>query len=40
VLGRKSGDGIGNVEELAASDLAAIIGTSGYPKQLAYAGIV
>lgn len=36
VLGRATGDGAGNVEELA---LSAIAGT-GYPKQLAYAGIV
>lgn len=39
VLGRKSGDGVGNVEELTADDLLAIIGNTGYAKQLAYAGI-
>lgn len=40
VLGRKVGDGVGNVEELASSDLLALIGGGGYPKQLAYAGVV
>ena len=40
VLGRRAGDGVGNVEELGGVDLAAILGTSGYPKQLAYSGIV
>jgi hypothetical protein len=41
VLGRRIGDGAGQVEELTAADLRAIVGvsTGGYPKQLGYAGI-
>jgi hypothetical protein len=43
VLGRRSGEGAGEVEELSSADLLAILGlssSSGYPPQLAYAGIV
>lgn len=41
VLGRASGSGIGNVQELNALQLATIIGSAGgYPLQLGYAGIV
>lgn len=43
VLGRKAGDGPGDVEELGAADLLTILGlpsSSGYPPQLAYSGIV
>lgn len=43
VLGRKVGDGAGNVEELGQADLLALLGLSistGYPPQLAYSGIV
>lgn len=39
VLGRRLGDGVGNVEELTGSDLLALIGGGGYSKQLGYAGI-
>lgn len=39
VLGRRLGDGVGNVEELAGSDLLALVGGGGYSKQLGYAGI-
>lgn len=41
VLGRRFGDGAGDIEELGPSDLEVLMGaTGGYPKQLAYAGIV
>lgn len=41
VLGRKLGDGPGDLEELGGVDLLTIIGVAGgYPKQLAYSGIV
>jgi len=40
VIGRRAGDGAGVLEELSGTDLAAIVGGSGYPRQLGYAGIV
>lgn len=43
VLGRRQGEGGGDIEELAAADLLTILGLStstGYPPQLAYSGIV
>lgn len=39
VLGRRLGDGAGDIEELSAVDLVALVGGGGYSKQLAYAGI-
>jgi hypothetical protein len=40
-LGRRKGDGVGNPEELSGSDALAILNiVGGYPKQLAYAGIL
>jgi hypothetical protein len=43
VLGRRVGEGAGDVEELNATDLLTLMGLStsrGYPPQLAYSGIV
>lgn len=39
VLGRRAGDGPGDLEELTAADIRALIGQVGYPPQLGYAGI-
>lgn len=39
VLGRRAGDGVGELEELTAADLRTLIGQVGYPPQLGYAGI-
>lgn len=39
VLGRRTGEGPGNVEELNAADIATFVGGFGYPRQLGYAGI-
>lgn len=44
VLGRRTGEGLGQIEELTAADLLAILAlpaaSTGYPGQLGYAGIV
>jgi hypothetical protein len=39
VLGRRTGEGAGDLEELTAADLRTLIGSAGYPAQLGYAGI-
>lgn len=38
-LGRRVGDGPGEVEELTAADLQTLLGSRGYPSQLGFAGI-
>jgi hypothetical protein len=39
VVGRRVLEGAGELEELTAADLRAIMGQAGYPSQLGYAGI-